>query len=82
MTLQDFILSHYEEGSAREQERPLIDGFFYWLGMYRRCEKSLTANDSQRPDYIYAERMSGYYARFVIQCEREYIAMKVSEALL
>jgi hypothetical protein len=74
MTLQDFILSHYEEGSTREQARPMVEAFYYYLNKYPEYVASLTsnANTDPRPNYTYAERMSGMSSRFIRQCESEY----------
>jgi len=76
MTLQEFILSHYAEGSAREQARPMVDAFYYYLDKYPEYAAALTdnapMNTDHRPNYTYAERMSGMSSRFIRQCECNY----------
>jgi len=76
MTLQEYILSKYEEGSTREQARPMVEAFFYYLDKYPEYAASLTSNapinTDPRPNYTYAERMSGMSSRFIRQCEIEY----------
>ncbi len=78
MTLQDFILSHYSEGDTREQARPMVDAFYYYLDKYPEYAATLTdnapINTDRRPNYTYAERMSGMSARFIRQCEAEYMS--------